>query len=140
MTTIDWDALLSRARAVQRHAYAPYSGYPVGAAVLSRSGTIFVGCNVESATFGLTLCAERAALAAMVSSAEREPAAIVIVTPGPEVGMPCGMCRQALAELCDDLPIRAHLTDADDPRVETSLRDLLPLAFRGHRLRRFAGP
>lgn len=136
MTTIDWDELLARARAVRQLAYAPYSGYRVGAAVLSASGKIYVGCNVENATYGLTICAERTAVASMVCAGEQQIAAIQVVTQGPKVGMLCGMCRQMLAEFAEELPIRLNLAEADEPTVETELSELLPQAFRGLALRR----
>lgn len=136
MTTADWAELLRQARAAQRRAYAPYSGYRVGAALLSASGRIYVGCNVENATYGLTICAERTALVTMVCAGELEPVAIQVVTPGPTVGMPCGMCRQALAEFAADMPVRLGLPDADEPSVHTTLEQLLPHAFRGKDLQR----
>lgn len=133
---IDWGELLAQARAVQLKSYSPYSAYRVGAAVLGAGGEIFVGCNVENATYGLTICAERTALVRMVSSGELEPVAIQVVTPGPTLGMLCGMCRQGLAEFTEELPIHVNIAEADEPMVETTLSALLPQAFRGRGLTR----
>ena len=136
MTEIGWEELLGRAREVRLRAYAPYSGYRVGAAVRTASGRIFTGCNVENATYGLTICAERTALTGMICAGESQPIAIQVVTPGPKIGMLCGMCRQMLAEFADDMAIRLDLPESDDQRVETTLGELLPHAFRGLALRR----
>ena len=131
MSDIDWAMLLREARAARANAYAPYSGYAVGAALLARSGRVFSGCNVENASYGLAICAERNAIAQMVAAGEREPLALQIVTAGPPIGTPCGMCRQTLAEFAADIPIHLGLADADAPAIETTLGELLPLAFRG---------
>ena len=128
--TIDWSELLRVARATQRNAHAPYSNYHVGAALLSKSGKVFSGCNVENATFGLTICAERVAIVNMVAAGDSDPVALVVVTPGPPVGMPCGMCRQSLAEFADDLPIQVAVPEGEVPPIETTLGELLPSAFR----------
>ena len=90
--------LVERARRIRERAYAPYSSYLVGAAVRSKDGNVFVGCNVENATYGATLCAERVAVSAMVASGERELSAVAVFTDGAELGMPCGICRQTLVE------------------------------------------
>ena len=131
MNDVDWTMLLQAARAARANAYAPYSGYAVGAALLTRSGRVFVGCNVENAAYGLTVCAERNAIVQMVAAGERDPLALQVVTAGPPIGTPCGMCRQTLAEFAADLPIHLSLADADTPTIETTLGELLPLAFRG---------
>jgi cytidine deaminase len=101
----DWAHLTEAARAARAHAHAPYSRYAVGAALRTASGGVYAGCNVENATYGATLCAERAAVAAMVAAGDREPIACVVVTGGPEPGAPCGICRQVLAEFADDMKI-----------------------------------
>ena len=127
---IDWPALVAAAAEARGRAHAPYSRYLVGAALMTRSGRVFAGCNVENASYGLCLCAERSAVAAMVAAGERDPIGLVVVTNGPKAGSPCGMCRQVLAEFAEDLPI--VLTVAGDPAAkrETSLAALLPDAFR----------
>jgi cytidine deaminase len=90
--------LLAAARAVQRHAYAPASRFAVGAAVLTDDGRVFVGCNVENASYGLTICAERAAVCAAVAAGARRLVAVAVVTDLDEPARPCGACRQVLAE------------------------------------------
>ncbi|AKT43142.1 cytidine deaminase [Chondromyces crocatus] len=137
---IDWRALEEAALTVRTRAHAPYSGYHVGAAILVRSGRVFSGCNVENATFGLTICAERSALVQMVAAGERDPVAVVVATRGPSAAAPCGMCRQSLAEFALDLPIRLIVAPppgeaAQAPKL-TSLAELLPDAFRGDALSR----
>ena len=102
---IDWARLEREARAVQRRAHAPYSRYFVGAAIQTAQGAVFAGCNVENASYGLSICAERSAIVQMVAAGERAPAAIVVVTPGPVLGTPCGACRQTLAEFAKRFPI-----------------------------------
>ncbi len=124
---IDWEPLVAAAQQVRRNAYAPYSQFAVGAALLGTSGRIHVGCNVENASYGLTICAERNALFAAVAAGERAFVALVVAAHDAEV-FPCGACRQVLAEFCDDLPIL--IVGEDGKRQETSLRALLPHAFR----------
>ena len=131
---IDWPALERAAIAVRQAAHAPYSHYRVGAALITRSGKVFVGCNVENASYGLCLCAERSAIAQMVSAGEREPIAIVVVTEGPRPGSPCGMCRQTLAEFADDLAIRLVADGMPAATRSTTLAALLPDAFRSDSL------
>ena len=99
---IDWDALKSAALTVRENAYAPYSGFKVGAAILA-GGRIFTGCNVENVSFPVGICAERGALAAVVAAGHKTIDAVVIVADTPIT--PCGMCRQALAEFNPEVPI-----------------------------------
>jgi cytidine deaminase len=132
---IDWQALERAAVAARANAYAPYSGYLVGAAVETRSGRIYAGCNVENASYGLALCAERSAVAQMIAAGEREPIAVVVVTRGPVPGSPCGMCRQTLAEFAVDLPVRLVCDGEPAATRTTSLGALLPEAFRSDKLR-----
>lgn len=126
------DLLAREAVRVRANAHAPYSQYSVGAALRVASGAIFVGCNVENASFGLTVCAERSAILAMVAAGERDPVAIAIATRGPKPGAPCGMCRQTLAEFALDLPILLLVDDGmgTGARRTVSLAALLPEAFR----------
>jgi len=129
-SSIDWNLLVQAAREARAKAYAPYSAFHVGAAVLGASGRIYVGCNVENASYGLAICAERAAICAMIADGERSVRAIAVVTEGAVPSPPCGMCRQVLAEFAEDLPV--HLvseTPGVIPRT-TSLAKLLPEAFR----------
>jgi cytidine deaminase len=127
---IDWAALEQAALAVQKRAHAPYSRYRVGAAIQVASGRVFAGCNVENASYGLSLCAERGAVMQMVAAGERDPVALVVVTRGPVIGTPCGACRQVLAEFARDLPIRLMVEGGAVPARTTSLEALLPDAFR----------
>jgi len=112
--------LLDQARRAATHAYAPYSGFPVGAAVLTSTGEIFTGCNVENAAYGSTLCAERGAVMAMVAAGFREIDTVAVVGPdGP--CWPCGACRQVLSEFgCRRVLVDGH---------EVAFADLLPRAF-----------
>jgi cytidine deaminase len=121
------DRLIEAARQAQGHAYAPYSRFPVGAAVLAPDGRVFLGCNVENSSFGLTVCAERNAVAAAVV-AGATPTAVAVVANGDAVA-PCGACRQVLAEFDPAMPVvLASATDGN--RQVTSLDALLPGAFR----------
>ncbi len=120
--------LIERARAAARHAYAPASGFPVGAALLAEDGRVFCGCNVENASYGLTVCAERNAVFHAVAEGARRFTAIAIHTPTAEPGSPCGACRQVLVEFCDDM--RVILCGIGPAVVRTTLAELLPRAFR----------
>ena len=120
------DSLVDAARAVQQQAYAPYSHFRVGAAVEADDGGVFVGCNVENASYGLTICAERAAVASAVSAGVRRIRRAVVVTDSDPPAAPCGACRQVLSEFGPDMTV-----DAIGPARSSrwSLRDLLPAAF-----------
>jgi cytidine deaminase len=131
---INWAALERSARAVRARAHAPYSRYQVGAALQVASGRVFTGCNVENASFGLAICAERSAIVQMVAAGEREPVALVVVTRGPVLGTPCGSCRQTLAEFALDMPIVLAVEGNAVPSRMTSLEALLPEAFRADAL------
>ena len=131
---INWAALERSARAVRPRAHAPYSRYQVGAALQVASGRVFTGCNVENASFGLTICAERSAIVQMVAAGEKDPIALVVVTRGPVLGTPCGSCRQTLAEFAMDMPIVLAVEGNAVPSRMTSLAALLPEAFRADAL------
>jgi cytidine deaminase len=126
------DALIADARAVRVRAYAPYSRYRVGAALLTASGRVFVGCNVENSSYGGTICAERGAICAMVAAGESRPIACVVVTGGAEPASPCGICRQVLAEFASDMKVvmLAERAGGKLVRSDKSLAALLPDAFR----------
>jgi len=121
-----WTKLRRAAVEARANAYAPYSGFAVGAAVLSESGKVFAGCNVENASYGATICAERAALAAAVAAGEHELRALVIASGAKSPTPPCGICRQCLAELGPTLAIRSY---AGDARADYELSSLFPEAF-----------
>ena len=124
--------LIHAAAAVRLHAFAPYSRFRVGAAVRGASGHIHTGCNVESASFGLTCCDERVALFKAVSEGEREIVAVAVVTDVSPPAAPCGACRQVLFEFGADMAvIRANLAGE---RVDAVMRDLLPDGFDGKSL------
>lgn len=117
--------LITQAKRAQERAYAPYSRFPVGAAVLAEDGRVFVGCNVENASYGLTICAERNALAAAVVAAAR-PVAVAVVGNQHSL-LPCGACRQVLAEFNPKLLI-VSLNAKGEPELQT-LDELFPQAF-----------
>lgn len=120
--------LLDAARAVRQNAYAPHSRFAVGAALLCRTGEIVTGVNVENASYGLSICAERVAIAKAVSEGLREFAAMAVVVGGDERPIPCGACCQVLAEFCGpDLPLYLSCAGAE-PEVRT-LGELLPTPF-----------
>jgi cytidine deaminase len=123
--------LVAEARRARANAYAPYSSYRVGAAIATESGAIFVGCNVENASYGATICAERNAIGAMIAAGASKPIACAIVTGGTKPGSPCGMCRQVLVEFAHDMPVIlvAELESGGDVRRDTTLADLMPDVF-----------
>ena len=130
-------ALVVAAKEARGRAYAPYSHYRVGAALVTETGKIFAGCNVENASYGACLCAERNAIGQMVAAGECDPIACVVVTRGPRAGSPCGICRQVLSEMAKDLLIVLVGEDDDGTetgRRETTLAALLPDAFEGSQL------
>ncbi len=123
--------LIDAARTARKRAYAPYSGYRVGAAIATKSGRVFIGCNVENASHGAGICAERSAVAQMVAAGESSPVACAVVTEGGRPGSPCGICRQVLSEFARDMPIALVGDGASrGKRRDTTLATLLPDAFR----------
>jgi cytidine deaminase len=122
------DDLKRRARAAAAHAYAPYSGFAVGAAVLTEGGEIHSSANVENASFGLSNCAERNAIFAAVAHGARKLEALAVYTPTAAATMPCGACRQVLAEFGADAIIICF-TDDDSREQRFGLGELLPVAF-----------
>ncbi|MDD4315959.1 MAG: cytidine deaminase [Clostridia bacterium] len=123
---MDAKKLLEQAAAAAKNAYAPYSGFAVGAALLAESGKVFTGCNVENSSFSPSVCAERTAVVKAVSEGERHFKAIAVVG-RQNPCFPCGVCRQVLAEFCDkDFCI--YVYDGGEPKLFT-LGELLPHAF-----------
>lgn len=120
--------LINKAIEARTKAYAPYSRFQVGAAVLTKSKKVYLGCNIENASYGLTNCAERTAIFKAVSEGEQEIEAIVVIgdTDGPIA--PCGACRQVLAEFCDENTM-IILANLKGDRFETSISELLPRSF-----------
>jgi xanthosine phosphorylase len=120
--------LLERARAVQAHAYAPYSGFKVGCAIRTARGSVHVGANVENAAYPQGLCAERSAVAAMIAAGERRITEIVVIGSGNAPCSPCGGCRQLLSEFAPpDTPM--HMAGADGSLASSTMAALLPMAF-----------
>ena len=124
----EFPVLLELALTAQKRARATYSGFRVGAAVLGGSGSAFPGCNVESASYGATICAERSAVVGAVAAGETSIRACVVVTPTADPSSPCGICRQLLREFGGDLLVFAASSASDAVYVAT-LADLLPLSF-----------
>lgn len=121
----DASTLVQHALQARQRAYAPYSRYLVGAAVLCADGSVVYGCNVENAAYPSTICAERVALTAAVAQGKRDFVAIAVATR--DGGTPCGSCRQVMSELGPDMTV--YITDENGSFWETSVRDLLPHSF-----------
>ena len=126
------DALVAAARAARLHARAAYSGFLVGAALECVDGTIVTGCNIENATYGLTLCAERVAVFKAVSEGLGPFSEIAVVARSKRTTPPCGPCRQILWEYCGDLLV--HMSDLRGRSKSVRLSELLPLPFDGGHL------
>ena len=126
--TVTEEELLAQARAVMDRAYAPYSGFRVGAALEAEGGTVYVGCNVENASYPVGTCAERVALGHAVASGARSFRRVAVVSSGDRAASPCGMCRQALFEFAPDLEVVCSTVDGEPERWV--LTDLLPAGFR----------
>ncbi|MCU0647624.1 MAG: cytidine deaminase [Gemmatimonadaceae bacterium] len=127
------ESLVEAAREAMTRAYAPYSGYRVGAALETRDGTVIVGCNVENASYPAGICAERVALSAAVAQGHREFSALAICVEAGSPASPCGICRQVLAEFAPALPITSATTRG--ARQRWTLDALLPAPFTSAVLR-----
>jgi len=124
------ELMAEKACEVMQHAYAPYSKYRVGACVLAEDGTMFVGCNVENISYGLTICAERSAITSLISAGKKKIKAIALVGSGNELCTPCGACRQIIREFAEqDAPI--YLCDSRTKKIveTTNIKNLLPKSF-----------
>jgi cytidine deaminase len=124
----EWTPLISAANAARANAYAPYSKYAVGAALACDDGTIVGACNVENASYGGAICAERSAVVQAVAKGQRSFVACVVVTQSDPPGSPCGFCRQVLKEFSQDMPILLVSATSGARRV-VRLAELLPDAF-----------
>jgi len=123
----DFAVLLDCACQAREAAYAPYSKFAVGAALLSASGQVFLGCNVENVSYGLTMCAERVAVFSAVAAGVCDFVGLAVVADGPEPVTPCGACRQVLYEFAPDL--RVIIANLHGQQKMFHLRELLPAAF-----------
>ena len=123
---MELEALVAAARTARENAYAPYSNFRVGAAVMGASGRIYIGCNVENATYGATVCAERAAICSMVASGETRLTAVAVFTDSSPAASPCGICRQVLVEFADDATV---VVASPKTQLVLSLAALLPERF-----------
>ena len=122
------DRLVAESKAAMEHAYAPYSSFRVGAAVLGASGRMYSGCNVENASYGLSVCAERVAIFKAVSEGEKQIEAIAIANSSGKPAFPCGACRQVMAEFAPD-GMEIYLV-SDEGVEKHTLAELLPHAFK----------
>ncbi|MER1986109.1 MAG: cytidine deaminase [Solibacillus sp.] len=122
------EQLMAQSKLARENAYVPYSKFKVGAALLAKNGTVYEGCNIENASYGLANCAERTAIFKAVSEGMKEFSAIAIVADTPGPCSPCGACRQVIAEFCaPDMPV--YLTNLNGDVQETTVSELLPGAF-----------
>jgi cytidine deaminase len=121
------DLLIEAAKQARENAHAPYSNFRVGAALRSTSGRIFGGCNVENATYGLTICAERVAIFKAVSEGERGFSAIAVVTDTEVLTPPCGACRQLIWEFCGDIPV--SMANLKGKMEVIQMKELFPRPF-----------
>lgn len=126
--------LLNCALKAREKAYVPYSHFAVGAALKTGEGKIYTGCNIENASYGLTVCAERVALFKAVAEGERNFAALLVVADTPDVCSPCGACRQVLAEFCPEMKIA--MANLQGKMVIRNLQELLPGFFKSEDMRR----
>jgi len=132
--------LVNLAIEAREHAYIPYSGFAVGAALLTKDGKVYQGCNIENSAFGPTNCAERTAFFTAVYEGERDFEAIAVVggkggSPVTELCAPCGVCRQVMREFCKN-DFKIYLSKGDGTVFETTLAELLPLSFSSEDLER----
>ena len=122
------EQLMAQSKLARENAYVPYSKFKVGAALLAKNGTVYEGCNIENASYGLTNCAERTAIFKAISEGVTEFRAIAIVADTPGPCSPCGACRQVIAEFCaQDMPV--YLTNMNGDVQETTVGALLPGVF-----------
>ena len=121
------DALVGAARAVRERAYAPFSGFKVGAAIEDESGHVFTGCNIENATYGLTICAERVAIFKAISEGAGKLTRVAVIADTDKLTPPCGACRQLLWEFCGDAEL--ILANLSGKQELLSVKDIFPRPF-----------
>ncbi|RYM05328.1 cytidine deaminase [Sporolactobacillus sp. THM7-7] len=126
---MDNTQLIEEAHRAMAKAYVPYSHFPVGAALLTKSGKIYTGCNIENASYPVSNCAERTALFKAVSEGERDFATLAVIAPSKRPVPPCGMCRQAVSEFCSP-GMLVILANTDGAVTRTTVAELLPGAFQ----------
>jgi cytidine deaminase len=123
----EWNELLEQARAAAKKSYAPYSKFHVGAALEGESGKVYLGCNVENASYRVTTCAEQSAISVAVINGERKFKRLALVADSPDPVTPCGACRQALVEFAPDLEVYSVSKTGAEQRWKIS--ELIPMAF-----------
>ena len=138
---MDNKLLIEKAKEAMKNAYVPYSKFKVGAAIVCKDGSVYTGCNIENATYGATICAERTAIFKAVSEGQKEFSAIAIVggkngakEDEAEYCAPCGVCRQVMMEFCDPKTFKVYLAKTEDDYIEYTLEEILPLGFSGKNL------
>ncbi len=119
--------LIEAARQARQNAHATFSGFKVGAAIETKNGKIYTGCNIENASYGLTMCAERVAIFKAISEGETEFTRLAVVADTPELTPPCGACRQIIWEFCGDVPVL--MANLKDETEIVQMKELLPRAF-----------
>ncbi len=132
-----YEELIKKAIEAKQNAYAPYSKFPVGAALLTKEGKVYTGCNIECASYGATNCAERTAIFKAVSEGERNIEAIAVVSNIDDYTYPCGICRQVIMEFGDKIKIIAARSE-HDYKVHV-IDDLLPDSFSSENLKKIGG-
>ncbi|HZX21753.1 MAG TPA: cytidine deaminase [Clostridia bacterium] len=132
-----YEKLIKKAIEAKQNAYAPYSGFPVGAALLTKEGKVYTGCNIECASYGATNCAERTAIFKAVSEGERNIEAIAVISNTDDYTYPCGICRQVIMEFGDKIKIIAARSE-QDYKVHV-IDDLLPDSFSSEDLKKTGG-
>lgn len=120
--------LLKKAREAKKMAYVPYSKFPVGAALLTKERKIYTGCNIENASYGATICAERTAVFKAISEGERSFIALAVVSDHTDFTFPCGICRQVIQEFAQDIEV--IFQNREDHILTLGIKDLLPYPFR----------
>lgn len=133
LPSLSKEELLAKARDAQKFAYAPYSHYPVGAAILTTTGNVYLGANIENGSYGATICAERAAIAQMVMGGDLTIDTIAVITP--DDGYPCGICLQAINEFCDNPDSVKIVVPSSNSTVTRTLEELAPYLWNSDQVR-----